>query len=102
MGDRNSQNLASLGCCRPRSVRIFDTEIHVLAGEFEALVSYKRARKEVGLAKDLKSVADSQDESALFSVRYYRLHDRRESSDCAGSEVVAVGESAGKNQNIVA
>ncbi len=56
--------------------------------------------KQPRLAEDLKAVADSQHQASTIGKSTHRFHHRRELRNRPGSQVIAVGESAGNDDGI--
>jgi hypothetical protein len=54
----------------------------------------------VRLAEDLEAVADAEHGPALGGVALHRLHDRAESRDRAGAEIVPVAEAARQEHDV--
>ena len=54
----------------------------------------------MGLAEDLKTVADPQHRAAGRRMTLYRLHDRAETGNGAGAKVVAIAESARQHHHV--
>ena len=73
-----------------------------MAAVLEVGVAEEGAGEELGFAEDLEAVADAYDGLAFFGHAADAVHDGGEAGDCAGPEVVAVGESAGEDGEIVA
>src|SRR5438552_17594232 len=69
--------------------------MHRLANVLQAGIAHESARQQPRLAQNLKSIANSEDDSAAISKLLHRLHHGRELSDGAGAEVVAISKSAG-------
>ena len=72
-----------------------------MAAVLEVGVAEERAGEQLSFAKDLEAVADAYYRFALFVHASDAVHDGGESGDCAGAKVVAVGESAGEDGEIV-
>ena len=64
------------------------------------IVAQEGAGEKPGLAGDLESVADSEYDAARIGVICDLTHDRAETSDGAGPEVVAVREAAGQDDHV--
>ncbi len=64
------------------------------------VIDQERAGKQTRFAEDLEAVADTEHEPALIGELDDLLHDRRETGDRAGTQVVTVGETAGHDDRV--
>jgi hypothetical protein len=98
--DRGLQNLTALRCAGERRVGGFNANVNGQAAETQAGVANHGARKKSGFEKDLKSVADSEDDPASACEFFYAAHDGRKTRDGSGAEIVTVRKSTGKNYGV--
>src|SRR5882762_9601286 len=66
----------------------------MLAAELKRTIPDQSARKQAGLAEDLKTVADAQDQPAIGGKGLHGLHDGAETGNRPGAQIVAVAKSA--------
>src|SRR2546423_1389761 len=64
MSDWNSQLRTSLVAVAEHCISRLDTHANQLTDEFEAFVAQQRTREKASLARDLKTIANSQDGTA--------------------------------------
>jgi hypothetical protein len=81
-------------------VGVFDANMHVAADEAEAGVAHHRAGEEAGFEEDLETVADAEDQAAVFREFGDGVHHGRKAGDGAGAEIVAIGEAAGEDDGV--
>src|SRR5215210_6460559 len=98
--DRQHDLFAALVARREQSVVRLDPKMNGCADELQRRVSEQSARKESGLAGDLKAIAESHHRRPALRVLDDLLHHRAEPRDRAGAEIVAVAESAGEDDDI--
>src|SRR5262245_17475309 len=72
----------------------------MLATKLQRAVSNERPRQQTRLTKDLKSVAEADDQTPGPSKLVHRLHDRTESSNGTCSQIITVAESARDNDGV--
>jgi len=70
------------------------------ADEAEAGVAHHGAGEKAGFEQDLETVADAEDEAAVFCEFGNGIHHGREAGDGTGAEIVAVGEAAGEDDGV--
>src|SRR5690348_15164280 len=92
--DGHGQRVALLARAREGSVGVLDDEVDLAADEAQARVGQQRAWQQPRLAQNLEAVAYAEHGAAAESELAHRLHHRREASDRARAQVVAVGEAA--------
>src|SRR3989442_7483512 len=73
----------------------------VLAPELGAVVAHKDAGQKPGLAEDLETVADADNELASLCFSFDSAHNRRKAGDGATAQVVAVGEATRQDDRVV-
>jgi hypothetical protein len=78
----------------------YGLEIDVFAAKLKGTIANERAGEQARFAKDLEPVADAQDPSALRGKALDSLHDRAESSDGAGAQIIPVTKSAWNDHSI--
>jgi hypothetical protein len=100
MGDGNSEHLAYASRAGERRVAGFNAEIHRTTDEAEAAIAQNGTRKQAGFEKNLKSVADAENEPASGGEALNRAHHRGKTSDGAGAEIITVGKTARENDGI--
>ena len=100
MRHRHLQHLAHRVLIGERGVGLLHPEPHRAGDEAEPAVPHQRAGKQPGLAQNLEPVADAQDRAAFPREALHRGHDRAESGDGAGAQVVAVAEAAGQHHHV--
>ena len=84
-----------------RGIRNLNAQGHEIADKSKRAISDQRAWKKAGFAQDLKTVTCSQHKLARARVANHCFHDRREASDRAAAQIVAVGKTARQNNRIV-
>src|SRR5262249_3880163 len=77
-------------------------DVNVAADKAQAGVAHHGTGEEARFAQNLETVADAEHNAAAFGERFYGLHDRRETRDGAGPEIVTVGKSAGQDNGVAA
>src|SRR5579883_558077 len=97
---RQAQRLAWRGRQSKRSIRRLHPHGHFAADEFQIAIAKQRAGKQPALHQNLKAVADAQHQSALLGEPAHRRHHRREFRDGSAAQIIAIGESAGKNHRV--
>src|SRR5262249_43103502 len=100
--DWDLQNLTFSGGAGERTVGFFDADVNVAADKAQAGVAHHGTGEEARFAQNLETVADAEHNAAAFGERFYGLHDRRETRDGAGPEIVTVGKSAGQDNGVAA
>jgi hypothetical protein len=75
-------------------------EVHVLAVEFLVIVSQENTRQQAGFNQYLESVADTQYVPTGIGVLDDFVHNGREPGDSAASQVVAITETTGNDEEI--
>jgi hypothetical protein len=100
VGDGNFEDLAFLRGVGEGRIRFFNADLNVAADKAETGIAHHGAGQQAGFEKNLKTVADSENQAA--AAREFRdgVHDRRETGDGAGAEIVAVGKAAGKDDGV--
>src|ERR1017187_4045210 len=68
-----------------------------LADVLQSGIAHESAGKESGLAENLETVADPEDEASIGCKFADRFHHWREFGDCTGAEIIAVGEATGND-----
>jgi hypothetical protein len=81
-------------------VGVFDADVHVAADEAETGVAHHGAGEEAGFKQDLETVADAQDEAAVFGELGDGIHYGRKTGDGAGAEIVTIGEATGEDDGV--
>ena len=71
-----------------------------VAAELQVIVAQQDAGQDAGLGEDLEAVARAEDRAARRREGLDRGHHRREASDCAGAQVVAVGKAARQHDRV--
>src|SRR3990172_11415228 len=66
----------------------------------QTVIAQERAGQQPGVCQDVKTVAAPEDQAALVGEPGDLSHDRRESGDRAGPEVVAMGEASRQDHAI--
>src|SRR5680860_1510445 len=100
MVDGQLESLALLGAAGKGSRMIADPHLGPVAQKAEAAVLSQRSGEQPRLAQDLEPVADADHEAAVASMGRDRVHYRGEACDGAGAKVVAVGETAGQDDDV--
>ena len=100
VGDGKVQYLAYGGLVAKRRMGRDDFERNGFADVFQLGVADKSTGKQAGFGEDLKAVADAEDGSALAREVFDGGHDGREFRDGSAAEIVAVGETTGKNDRV--
>ena len=100
VADGNAKQLPFLHEIGERGVGGFCPQVFELAQIFQADISQKGAGQQSRFGQDLKSVADTKDESAFFGEIGNGIHYRRELRQRSGSQVVTVGKSAGQKDRV--
>ena len=72
----------------------------MLAVELQVAVADERAGQQAGLGQNLKAVADTQHQPAVVGELFHRLHHGAEPRDGAASEIIAIAETAGHDDDI--
>ena len=98
--DRDDDFRAGPVAVGPGRDGILDDEPLVSADELPVVVAYQRAGQQVGFAEHLEAVAYAENRQAVPSGGDHRLHNRGEPSDRAAAQVIAVGESARKDDRV--
>ena len=97
---RDREQVALAARAREGRVRVLDRHLDLAAHEAQRVVRQQRAREQPGLAEHLEAVADAEHRPAVARELDHRLHQRREASDGAHAQVVAVGEAAGHDHGV--
>src|SRR5207253_2997102 len=98
--DWDSEDLARSTIDRESTITLLDPQLHPLAAKLARRVSQQRSRQQTRLLKDLKAIADAEHEAAAVREVRDRIHHRGEARDGATAKVVAVGEAAGKDDEV--
>src|SRR5688572_5500308 len=67
----------------------------------QVAIANQGAWQQSSLAKDLKTVTDSEHKAAALGEFFDRIHDRRKTREGAGAQVVAVGEASRNDHRVV-
>ena len=102
VGDGDVQHLARLGGAEERVIGRADPQEAVLADEMERTVADERAGQEPRLGQHLEAVADADQEPAVIGIIAHGFHNGRKPGDGTAAEVIAVGEAARQDHEIVA
>ena len=70
------------------------------ADEAQAAVAHHGAGEQASFAENLEAVANAENETAAVGEFLDRLHHRREARDGAGAQIIAVGKSAGQDNDV--
>ena len=100
VGDGDAHDLALAISDGEGQVVALDPQVDVTADETQACVGSQGPGQEPRLEQDLETVADPQDQTAGLGVPPYRRHHRRVRRDGAAPQIVAVGESAGQDDEL--
>ena len=100
MRDGKAQHQAGGDSIREDGIRIEGFQIDVLASELKGPIANQSAGQKARFAKNLKPIANAEDEAALRRELLHRLHDRAESRDCAAPQIIAVSEAARHDHRI--
>jgi hypothetical protein len=68
--------------------------------ETQARIAEHGAGKKSCFQKDLKSIADAENDAACAREFFNAAHDGRKTRDGSGAEIITEGESAGKNNGV--
>src|SRR3990172_5727490 len=98
--DRHSHHLPALHPPSEWGVLALHPYMDPLAAIVQTVVPQERAWEQPGLRQDLKPVAAPEHEAALLGEPRHLSHDGRKSRNCAGPEVVAMGEAPGQDHAI--
>ncbi len=102
MRDGEFDHLPGRVTSREGRLRILDPHMLHLADEAQLSVAHQNPGQKACLAQDLEPIAYTQDQSAARCVIADRPHDRRPRGDGAATQIVAIGESAGQDDQIQA
>src|SRR5215470_16033025 len=102
VGDGDLERLPELELGGEAGPRLLGAEHHVLADVLAIRVLEQRPREKPCLGEDLKAVADADDRPALPGERGHLLHHRREARDGPATQVVAVAEATGEDDQLAA
>ena len=100
MCKRHRDHFADVVAGCERRCDAFDTQMHRRAHEAQTRVAQQRTRQQPRFTGDLEAVADREHGSTALGKRNDFLHDRTETSDRAGAEIVAIAETAGEDYNV--
>ena len=95
--DRHAQRSTGVHCVREGCVQPLRGDRDLPADEPHRRVAQEGAGHEASFGQDLETVADAEDETARRRESADRPHDRAESRDDAGTDIVTVGEPAGQD-----
>ena len=98
--DGSFQNFIAARGAGKRRVRCFHADVNGQTAETQARVAKHGAGKESGFEKNLKSIADSEDNAAGAREFFDATHDGRKTRDGSAAKVITVSESAGKNYGV--
>ena len=98
--ERDDDLLACLVGARPRRVDILDTKHLIAADERPVVIADECAGQEMRFTQDLEAVADPQHRKAAVGSGDDLGHHRSEARDGSATQVVAVGESTGKDDRV--
>src|SRR6267378_3686672 len=87
-------------CVGKRRVSRLRLQKHMLAPKLQRTVADERTRKHSGLAKNLETVTDPQHHPAVGRKRLDCLHNRAESSDGSGTQIITVTETTWNDYDI--
>ena len=96
VGDGQAEDLAVAGRRRAGGLGGFHAEVGPLATELGAVVEQHGAGEQAGFQQDLEAVADAEDRTPAGGVVAHGGHDRGAGGHGAGTQVIAVAESAGQ------
>ena len=74
----------------------------MFAAKLQGAVADERAWQEPRLAEDLESVANSQHRPAFRGETPHRLHDRAETGNGPGAQIISITEAAGDDDGVKA
>src|SRR5687768_1959667 len=100
MGDRDAQQLSGGDVAGEICFAIDRLKEDVLAAELERAIADQGAGEQARFAKNLETVADAEDSSALRGKVLDCLHDGTEPSDRAGAQVIPIAEAAGNDDGV--
>src|SRR5215831_9886644 len=100
VGDGDLERLARRESLREARARLLGAEDDVLADVLTICVLEEHAREQPCLGENLEAVAQPDHRAALLGEGSDLLHHWREAGDGATAQVVAVGEAAGKDDQL--
>jgi hypothetical protein len=100
VADGNPEHLALFACIGEGSVSVFYSQIDKLADVFESRIAHERAGKKTGFTKDLKAIADADDQATRRGKFTHLIHDGREFGNGAGAQVITIGKAARDNDGV--
>ena len=100
MRDRDADRLALAVAAGKDRLRVLDRQIDGPADEVLAGVAHQRARQKPAFRQDLKAVAYPQHRCPGIGCALDAAHDRAVRRHRAGTQVIAIGKSAGKSDEI--
>jgi hypothetical protein len=102
VGNGSFDDITTSSGAGERRVGCFDADVNLQAAETQARIAKHGAGKESGFEKDLKSIANAEDETACAREFFHAAHHWRETGDCSAAKVVTICESTGKNYGVCA
>ncbi len=100
--DRNLQHLAGGGRGGKRRVRGFHANVHLPADKSHPRVALQHAGEQTRFAKNLKTVADAENQASAAREFFHGAHHGRKSRNRARAQIIAVGKSAGQQDRVKA
>ncbi len=97
MSDGDPEELTLLDIFGQEGIRAVHPHEDVLANEALPLIHEESARKELGFTKDLKPVADPQDQATLRGMLHHLLHDGGKAGNSTSAQIIPVGKAAGED-----
>jgi hypothetical protein len=100
VSDRNSKQLAGFHQVSEGRIVRFGAEKFVFAHILETDISQQRSGQKSGFGEYLESIADAENKATPFPEIGDGVHDRRKLCERAGAKIVAISESARKDNGV--
>jgi len=100
MGNRNGYACALAPSCGEGAVGGRDLQLHGLADKFQPRIAHQNTRQKAHFGQHLKAVADPDDITATLRMGRHFATDRRVCRNGTTAQVVAIGETAGNDDQV--
>ncbi|MEI9863640.1 MAG: hypothetical protein WDN00_03600 [Limisphaerales bacterium] len=92
VGDRYAENFSRRNLAGKWRIRRCGLKENIFAMKLQIAVADERPGQQAGFGKDLKAVADAEDEAAVVGELFHGLHHGAEPRDRAAAQIIAVAE----------
>lgn len=100
VGDRHAEDFSRRNLAGERGIVREGFQEHVLAMKLQIAVANERAGQQACFGQHLETIANADNQAAIFGELFHSLHDRAETRNCAAAQIISIAETAGHEHRV--